>query len=89
MGARKFEKMATHLIATHDTNAKKIATHFGNATCHSRTSDHWAPPYEVQEGRLANRGGEPKARRLGAGEVHSVADWWRSKPTGRMGYGEM
>ena len=50
MGARKFEKLVRHLIATYDTDGKKLVIHFGNATCHSRTSDHWAPPRRYKKG---------------------------------------
>ena len=65
MGALKFGKLVNHIIASYDTNGKNIEIHFDNATCHSRRSDHWASPQEVPEGRLAQRGGWPKVRRLG------------------------
>ena len=50
MGAPKFEKLVRHLIATYDTNGKKLAIHFDNASCHSRRSDHWAPPRRYKKG---------------------------------------
>ena len=64
------------MVASYDTNGKKLVLHFDNATCHSRRSDHWLPHQEVQEGRMI------KGRRVGGWGPAKCAAWLTGRASG-------
>ena len=73
MGADKFERLISHLIDNYDAGGKSLVMHIDNASCHSRRSTHWVSRAEMEEGKMARRGGEQ--RRVGGWGQAKCANW--------------